>query len=1514
MFHYNFSKMGHYIKMYCRIILLLCLFTSRGFAQLQHYNDNKEKIYIHTNHVFFQPGENLFFKIYVISARDQSPSAISRVVYVEVLNPSGNVLKKLKYRVEDGYAEGQYTFGEELNGGIYRLRAYTSWMQNESEQTWFSKEITLQKVIAPRILMKLDFPKKGYGAGDEVAADYSIRNLANQPIKNYEAKYTVSLGGATIQTNTFKTDTAGKAQIKFKLPATLNTNDGILNVTVSYDSYTEAISRSIPITWNKIDLQFMPEGGTLVEGITTNIAFKALNENGKPADIRGIITDSLGTTVASFDSYHNGMGQFSFTPGPGQSYTARITAPAGISQSYKLPQVIKNGIVMNLTGKDSLLLFRIVASKSMHITLTGQSRDKVYFSKEISLRKGEQLVEVNPAGFPSGIARFTITDDYQTPLAERITFLHHNRILQVKITADKEKYLPREKISLKLKTLDENGRPVPSNFSLAVIDDKLWSLADDKQDHILSWLLMSSELHGKIEEPQFYFKKEEKKAVPALDLVMLTHGYRYFDYIDYVSNAGKTRYNPDLNNILSGVVKDLHGQPVKAVVYLVDISSNKTGSNRTIIKQETNKDGIFFFTDISPEASYQLIARSVKHREKVTIKVQQHGTGYIPLPIKNTIGPFNDDRLPPPLIAKNDTKKEKALAEMAKDVPVLFDGDTKRLEEVVVVGLGVARKSNLTGAISIVKASPEQTSKDPLSALQGKAAGLQITGPANSGAAAQVQIRGIQSISGNQQPLIIVDGVPCEKMEAIAADDIESISVLKDAAATAPFGSRGAAGVILITSKSFRNKRLRLDLTRTYYYKSEKVDATGNFYDVARRFYAPRYHSPLTTVRDDFRETIYWNPVVQTDKDGEASLEFYNSDATTTFRAIAEGLSVDGTPGRTEMTYAVQNVMSVDVKIPPYLTVGDHAHLPLVIKNNSAASFMATVEVTLPEKMQADDFEKKVFLPANGSAQVLIPVMATGSVKGDIKFTVSGPSNTEKISLPIEVAQKGFPVITTISGNKETDLSFNIGRIVPGSLQSELKTFSSIEGQLMEGIESMLREPYGCFEQTSSSTYPNILILKYLRESGKSNREIQKKALDYIEKGYKRLIGFETSMNGFEWFGHTPPHEALTAYGLLEFTDMQDFISVDKQMLDRTKTFLLSRRNRKGTFDLVKKGYDAFAAVPDKIANIYIVYALTQAGIGNQIQLEYQTAVSQAMESRDAYQLGMMALAASNMHNEKDYKKLMEMLEASKLNAETSVVNSRAVSLEVETMSLYVMALAREKSPRLALMANLVTKIMSKKSYYGYGSTQATVLALQAIVTYYQVAGAINANAKMEIRLNNKPAATGKNMITDIKEGANTFSVRYASDKETIPYNMEVSYYTFQPPTSPEAELQLDTRLNTTKTKVGETVRMDITVKNIRSILQPMVIAKIGIPAGLTAQSWQLKEIMEKNHVAFYETFDNYLVLYWMGFGKEETKTISLDLKAEVPGTYKAKAGNTYLYYTPEFKFWEEGKEITITP
>ena len=1488
------------------LLVLVCLsglFTPKAQAQLATYNSAKERIYIHTNHVFFKPGDDLFFKLYLVQAAELYPSFTSKVVYVEILSPAGTVLKKQQYRIEDGSMEGHYQIDAQANGGIYRVRAYTAWMKNEKESTWFTKEITVQRVIAPRILMKLDFPAKGYGAGDEVIASYSMRNLADQPIRLHSINYSVQLGGQQVQSAAMQTDSAGKATVRFRLPATLNTSDGLLNVSVKYDGYVEAISRSIPIVLNKIDLQFLPEGGTLVAGLPATMAFIAVNEYGKPVDVKGTIVNGRGKTVAEFTSYHDGMGAFPFTPVAGEGYHAVISRPAGVAGRFVVPAATAKGVVMQLAQQDKLVKLHIASTVQQQVRLTATSKNKGYFEKELRLKAGEQWVEVNTDDFPAGIARFTLTDALQRPLAERIAFLHRNRVLHISMTTDKASYLPREKVTLHISTRDEQQKPVASNLSLAVLDDKLWTLADDKQDHILSWLLLSSELKGRIEEPQFYFKKETLKEAAALDLLMLTHGYRYFDYTDEVMRDGKPQYQPELSNMLSGVILNEKQEPALATVYLVAMPYNRHDTGR-VIKQQTGSDGRFFFESLLPGMRYQLVARSVRKKTLISIRIEQQGAGTRPAMVRTTIVPEVNGT---PAVVLPKAKEEAVLWEQKQ-----LAG---RLDEVVVTGYGVAGKKDVIGSVTTIRQAQLLQVANIADALQGRIAGLYVTPyGASTVAGNQINIRGGANVSGNATPLFVVDGVPVEKIDlTINPGFIENITVYKDAAATAIYGSRAVNGVVAITTKSNLYSSTKISFNRQLYYASLEVTGRDISYEAPRRFYAPQYASAETRVRDDFRETIYWNPVVQTDNKGEASVSFYNSDATTTFRAIAEGIGYNGRAGHGEATYAASSPLSIDAKIPPYVTVGDEVKIPLVIKNQGKTALSAIVHIQLPDGLEAGSYEHRIAIEAESAREVLLPVTVRAAVNGNIRFSVKTELGTEQISLPVITGHKGFPVVVSLSGNTNVAANFKLSKSMSGSIAASLQVYKDVEGHLLNGIESMLREPYGCFEQTSSTTYPNLFILKYLRATGKTNKAIEEKAMQYIRKGYERLIGFETAENGFEWFGHTPAHEALTAYGLLEFTDMQAFIPVNPRMLERTRQFLMSRRDGKGGFTLRSGGYDKFASVPGNIANVYIVYALTQAGIGKDIEPEYRAAVAAALKSGDAYQLAMTALSASNMHNENDYQLLMQALQRSGMVSETSVVNSGNSSLRVETMSLYALALARAKKPDLTQMALLVSKILSEKTYYGYGSTQATVLALNAVVTYQLLNGEKAMASEMTMQLNQQSVTSASSLVPLLREGNNTFTVKYNNEQQAVPFHLEVSYYTFMPPNSAEAALMINTQLADSVTRVGETLRMNITVRNSKNSLQPMAIAKIGIPAGLTVQPWQLKQLVETKQVAYYEIFDNYLVLYWMGLAPTETKKIALDLKAEIPGRYTGRASNVYLYYTPEYKQWSEGVTVVIS-
>ena len=1489
-------------------ILLIASFSRSAAQAINQYQ--KEKIYIHTNHVFFKQGEVLFYKVYLVNGTDHKPAAPSKIAYVEIIGPSGTVVEKQTFKIENGYAEGAFAIQENAVGGLYRLRAYTSWMMNEKESKFFTKEFTVQKVISPRLLMKLDFPEKGYGPGSRVSADFSVRSLDNKPLANLSGSFKVSIAGKTGEAQSLKTDAAGKANVVFNLPENLDTTDGLLTITMTHDAFVESISRSIPITLNKIDLQFMPEGGSFISGISTDVAFKAVNEFGRPVDVKGTILDDKGNVVANFESYKFGMGKFNMMPITGANYKAVIVSSNGNKSQYMLPTAKAQGATLQLKKRNGKIAVKIISTLPVEMALTGKSKEVTYFKKQLILKRGMNELEVDESLFPVGIAQFTLTNIKGTPLAERLLFLNEQRQLSVTISTDKQRYKAREKVKLTIVTKDGSGAPIPSNFSLSVVDDKLWTFADDKQDHIFSWLLLGSELKGKIEEPQFYFKKNEPKAAAALDLLMLTHGYRYFDFIESVTETKRLKFGFGENISVLGQVTDENGKPLVADVFLIE---NRT--NGKVLKLKTTKDGKFYFSSLDNAGDYLVLAQSHQRKQKIKIKMLQSGLSY-------SFAPSDLQKLTDTGLEQiGELKEIPAGSDLpnngVKNSP--FDNQVSKLQEVVVVGYGSQLKRDVTGAITVVQARDFTGAADGIAGeLQGRVSGVYVTESGNPGSAAIVQIRGVRSLAVNSEPLYVFDGIPMGKegISQLDVNDIANITILKDAEAVSIYGSRAANGVILITSKRNYVSKLKWDVTGKARFETEYLNVTGPQFTVVKKFYVPAYKSTSPKERTDFRETIYWNPVVQTDRDGLAKVEFYNSDATTTFRAIAEGIGYNGALGRVDTTYSTINTLNMDVKIPPYLTVGDRVKLPLVIKNNGQKTLVATIALGVPEGIKVGQFTSTISVAPDSSRLILLPIVAEKTVAGNIQFSVISGEEKEILTFPITAQSKGFPVIETFSGNKSAVHQFTINKMINSTLLPKLSLYKDVEGQLVNGIESMLREPYGCFEQTSSTTYPNVFILKYLKQTGKLNSQVEAKALNYLKNGYKKLVGFETSEQGFEWFGKAPAHEALTAYGLLEFTAMKEFVEVDEAMLKRTKNFLLKRRNGQGGFQLATGGYDRFATVPNAIANIYIVYAMTAAGFGKEIEPEYRAALASALKTEDAYQLALMALAADNLKISTDYELLMNALNSNysqrKLNSETSVVNSRDASLRVETLSLYALALMRAKNPDITLVAQLISKIINEKTYYGYGSTQATVMALDAVVEYAKFSQKQLINNEVVFVINGQQVKEDQELAEHLIEGKNTFDVRYKNEGEGVPYNLEVAYQTFTPPTAAKASLSMTTSLNENKATTGETLRMTIAITNKENNLLAMSTAKIGIPAGLSMQPWQLKELMEKEKVAYYEIFDNYLVLYWMGFAAKETKTINLDLKAEVPGTYKAKASNVYLYYTPEYKYWDDGVEVEV--
>ncbi|MGN7863187.1 TonB-dependent receptor plug domain-containing protein [Chryseobacterium sp. 22458] len=1502
------------LKFISYIIVCCILFSAvsvKGQSIMQDFE--KEKTYIQTNHVFYKPGEGMYFKIYVVKGADNLPAEDSRVVNFEILDPGGSILKKMKYEITNGYAQGYFQFSDDMKGGIYKIRAYTNWMQNEQDKNAFEKEITLQKVVSPRILMKLDFPKKGYGPADEVTADFSMRSLANLPIPFYEAEYTVMHNGEVISEGKLITDKDGKKILKFKLPAVLKSADALLNIKVNFDGFTESVSRNIPVVLNHLDVRLMPEGGTLINEIEQNIAFKILDEFEQPVDAVLGIYNQNHEKIKEVSAYNFGMGSFIFTPQKGESYYARVLKPENIMQTYSLPVAQNDGIVLNIRQENGLLHFKVTSTQERSIIIKGSFRGKEVYSKSLLLKNGSGSLDVSEKDFPAGIIRFTVLEN-NSALAERIVFTNKINQLNIKVEPVKQYYQPREKVVLNIVTTDGNNKPVPANLALSVVDDKLWTYADDQQNHIISWLLMDSELRGKIEKPQFYFDKKEEKADKSLDLVMLTNGYRYFELIPEIIKNNQYKYLPEKKNTVYGIVEDENKNPVKSEVFLVDTRRNK------ILRQETAENGKFYFSDLNTDGFYRIIGKSFLPKHRVRIRILSYHLDINPL-VKQKLNNIDVEEIIREAEVKEAAKKEsKEVSKTPKRDKTKSDTDRNSyIEEVIVTGAYSIKKENKANSVTLLSASPEIQNPDVTSLLSGKVAGIVVSSTAQPGTGGEVHIRGAASVP-NKTPLFVVDGIPVENFNTtINPNDVSSITVLKDAAATAIYGSRAVNGAILINSFKNGNMENKWDITPKSYFAVEVIPAENlTEFSESRQFAYPEYKTTNTPYRFDYREALYWNPVIETDKNGKAKIEFYNSDASSTFRVMTEGISGAGTVGRSEMTYAAKSMISIDAKIPQYLTRTDQMLIPVVVKNNSPETRNMTMDVIVPNHVKLMHADSLITLKPMESGRLFVRIQTDEVVDSNIQFTVRSGDFRETVILPFQVEEKGFLQRYSLINNTTEDIRINIPEYINGSLLSSYYVFENAAFQMFEDLERLKKEPYGCFEQLSSTVYPNIFILDYLKSAKKIDTPTETLVVKNLKKGFQKMLSFKNKDGGFGYFRTTESDVALSAFALLEFTELKKYVTVDPKLIQELYSFILAKKNGNGLFE-VRKQYEAKNAYSEHMwsRNMYILYALSKLGIKNEIEDSYKVMLNRALVTKDAYQLALLANASASLGKHKEYENLISILgrqyETQKVKPGITFTGSGSISADAEALSLYMMALQKDEKLNHLKIAKTADQLIAYNGYYGFGSTQATSLAIEALSEFFSKNEKLYGNERPAIKINGVYILPGISVASAYKTGENHIRVQYPASKG-LPYKLDYEYYTLQPPVSADIPVTMETRLKSPQSKIGETNRMTVTIKNKVNNQLPMTVAKIGIPAGLTLQNALLKDMVDKKQVSYYEIFDNYLVLYWEHLDAEETKVINLDLKVEFAGEYTGKSGNVYLYYMPESKYWNPGITVKTEP
>ena len=651
----------------------------------------------------------------------------------------------------------------------------------------------------------------------------------------------------------------------------------------------------------KIDLQFFPEGGDLVSGLTSKVAFKAMNLSGKGIHVQGDITDQHGNVIIPFESFHLGMGAFFLKPEKGKTYYANIIHENDKRIKYELPNVSDAGLVMAVdnTSADVISIF-IQANEAFlndnigEIFLMLQTAGKIYYTANGDFNNISSLTATIPKkDLPAGIAHLTLFNAEGNPECERLVFINPYHGLQVKIETDKKTYKPREKVFLDISVTDSKGNPVKGNFSLAVTDAGQLINLEKNSDNILTNLLLTSELKGIIEEPAYYFLKDNAHSETALDNLMLTQGWRRYLWKEMLNDKWPTinyEFEKDVFVRKGQVIFPPNDKIRETLTRVSYITLKKRKPSNCF----TDDNGVFhFYTNATAgvESVFFDVTDIGGQRKKFKILFENDLPRYQGAGRKEILFTNTD--------IQNYLKKRRDRANIESAYNYFAENNLDSKADPMMNDPGAGTNNYFETAdytIRLDEYNSFPTMAEVFREIVTKVS-LQYKKGEN-----KIRVYSDEYVKNfDRQPLFLIDAIPTfNKTFVLDLDpgDVETIGVINSNAKIRQYSFMGQYGVIAISTK--RKAITSDDIADNYI-----IEFQGSNYP--REFYSPVYGNTLETDRSkpDLRSLIYWNPILKTDSIGKAKVSFYNTDNITTVDIKIEGISQEGIPGLAANEYQI---------------------------------------------------------------------------------------------------------------------------------------------------------------------------------------------------------------------------------------------------------------------------------------------------------------------------------------------------------------------------------------------------------------------------------------------------------------------------------------------------------------------------------------------------------------------------------------------------------------------------------
>ena len=817
----------------------------------------QEKVYLHFDNTSYYSGETIWFKAFVVNATTLQ-RAQSKVLYVDLISPTGELLKQQKLKIEAGQADGSFSLLDskvsqafEKRGiigypsGFYEVRAYTNYMLNFNPETLFS-----------RVLAVYEKPQQEGNYYDE-----------NPTIKKHKRE------SWELRPKTEKPD--------------------------------------------KINCSFYPEGGHIIMGKPCRVAFKVTDDTGFGVDATGVLRNNGQT----FSTLHDGMGCFTIIPQDYRNQVEITVGDKTRTFELPRPEETGCALTVDPCGKDSIKLkvdcTEDLTDSSLGMTLTcrGELVDFCTIDIDLPVEKTISLCNV-----PEGVCRIHIFDSSGNIYASRSIY-HHNlnyKAPVLEVTPDRKHYSPFEKVTLSFNLKDEQGNPLQNNFCFSVRDVR--GQANACADDLRTSLLLSSDLKGLIENPSWYFETDTPERDRALDLLMLVQGWERYDWMTMTGQKGfDGTHHVEESLEMNGWIRNSSSKKTLAGIKINALLAMQTQGERITRKYSCTTDSSGYFSiDVEPEfygkASFGINAKGRKRLIGPDARIVFERS------MKPSIRPYDQKELIFETMQDENSQSVNTKPVVIDDqLPTIINADDGLLlpdvdinEQRKYIDYFTFTAYDVGSDVEIELDKGEYTT-DMMGYLIDK--GYAFFNTLNDG----VLINGYKPFfyihDAHSFYYAGTNANPDSKFikSILVYDRLVSLDNILKECTLMPQDMRNPLTTPFIEVQDYgyefenelNERYLLVDILvkerkelgkKDDLFNINKRVTTVDGYSRPYQFYAPEYPDGPIFGDVDYRRTLYWNPNVITDSIGQASVEFYNNSITKHFNVSAAGITPSGIP------------------------------------------------------------------------------------------------------------------------------------------------------------------------------------------------------------------------------------------------------------------------------------------------------------------------------------------------------------------------------------------------------------------------------------------------------------------------------------------------------------------------------------------------------------------------------------------------------------------------------------------